>query len=236
MMQLPHLLYFDGTGAAHSSSDEATILRRMAVLGQSAPPDDPQPARRKSEHLGPCATRSEVVVQLHGLSPEDSTKLLAFALGQSRKFHGYPDEGIARDLLHEAIYRAVTNPHEDHTGADDHDDSPSRKWYPQERDFLSFLKGSIKSIGSGKRKQDKKSVPIMDEKDPLPPPPPQPDQAIILAMARKDLSNRPDALTIFDMMMEGYTRAEICKGLEISKQAYDTVYRWISRVWGDYRK
>jgi hypothetical protein len=210
---------------------------------QTDPPEE-QPKKMKREHVGPPAMPSEIIEQLNALctNAAESTRLVAFAKNESRKFHGRVDESIAHDLFVEAIRRAVSGGKP--VGPDD--DPPARRWYPQEINFPIFFRQSIRSISHNWRKKGKKFLPPreqigqaehpdagivefaspVDEEAQL-------EMSIMLSKARESICGRPEAARIFDMIVEGYTRTEICERLTMSEQDYDTVFRWMKRTWKD---
>jgi hypothetical protein len=216
----------------------------MAVPEQPHPLED-QPKTGKREHLGPCAKPPEIMEHFRALAkdPVESTRLWEYARMQSRKFHGRTNDSIAHDLLVEALCRAVSG---ESSGSDD--DEPSRHWYPQERSFPNFFRGSIQSISSSWRKQDKRFLVPRQRDDQAGHPDTQsvPEalrspvdeeakilKSIMLAKARDCLRSRPEALEIFDMLKAGYKRAEICERLGITEQDYANAFRWMKRAWED---
>jgi RNA polymerase sigma factor (sigma-70 family) len=186
----------------------------MSALGQALPP----------EKNDPCATRSEKVAAFDTLKPADYGKLLIFAEFTAMKFSGRVNDADAEDLLHEAILRVL-------------DEQNIRRWYPQKVDFLTFLRGCIRSIASDWYKRarqtelpDELLSPTMHDA--------QTEAAITIEKIRETLRARPQAVEIFDLKCLGLTAREIRQRLRINPQTYAAAVKWIKRriTEGEFRQ
>jgi RNA polymerase sigma factor (sigma-70 family) len=167
------------------------------------------------DEYGPCATRSEKAAALNDLV-KDYGKLLKFAEYTARKFRGKVIHADAEDLLHAAILQVL---HEDNR----------RKWYPNRVTFLTFFRGTIRSMAGDwfKRARHTESPdsllsPIRHNE--------QTEAAIMIGEIRDTLRARPHAVDIFDLKSQGLTAREIEERLGITKQIYEAAVKWIDRA------
>jgi RNA polymerase sigma factor (sigma-70 family) len=162
------------------------------------------------------ATRSEKVAAFNALKPDDYGKLLRFAEFTAMKFRGRVNDSDAEDLLQESILRVL-------------DVRDIRNWYPQRADFLTFLRGCIRSIASEWYKRGRNTE-LSDE---LPSPTrhdAQTEAAIMIEKIREALKPRPHAVEIFDLKCSGLTAREIQERLGVSEQVYAAAVKWIDRT------
>jgi RNA polymerase sigma factor (sigma-70 family) len=178
----------------------------MSAPGESIPHDENSPR----------ATRSEKVAACNALRPEDYGRLLKFAELTARKFSGRVNDADAEDLMQEAIVRVL-------------DERDIRNWYPQRADFLTFLRGCIKSIADSWYKRAKET----ESPDELISPTrhdAQTEAAITIERIRATLSARPHAVEIFDLKCQGLTAREIQERLRINEHIYAAAVKWIERT------
>jgi RNA polymerase sigma factor (sigma-70 family) len=175
-------------------------------------PEETNPPKEGRE---PCATRSEKAGALNALKTDDYGRLFKFAEFTAMKFSGRVKDSNAEDLLHEAIVRVL-------------DERNIRKWYPRKVEFLTFLRGCIRSIANewyqharDTELPDELLSPIRHDA--------QAEASMMIEKIREKLKGRPHAVEIFDLKCEGRTAKEIQKHLGINEQVYAAAVKWIER-------
>ena len=130
------------------------------------------------------------------------------------KFRGKVNDRDDEELLQEAIVRALDD---------------TREWYPQETDFLTFLKGCIRSIasswyrGAKNRESADTVVSRINQYE-------ETEASITINKARDCLRSHRYAVEIFDLMVnDGCKGPEIRRRLGIAKDVYEAAYRWMYR-------
>ena len=162
------------------------------------------------------ARRSEKVAAFNRLTRQDYGKLLRFAGFVAMKFNGKVNDADERDVLHEAIVRVL-------------DEGNTRKWYPQEIDFLTFLRGCIRSIASQWYTRARNTE-LPDELVSSTRHDAQTEAAIMLEKVRDTLKHRPHAVEIIDLKGYGLTAREIQERLGIRQEIYAAAVKWIERT------
>jgi len=153
---------------------------------------------------------------LANLSPKDKVALNAYATFKMLSIRGMVTSADPHDLLHEAITRTL-----DHR----------RKWDPERIDFVTHLKGCMRSIASDLLARAHREVEAVresernqrkDEDDNNSP-------TQILERTRFRLQDDEVALQVFDQLLQGNRRAQICQALNMRVDVYDAARKRISR-------
>lgn len=168
-------------------------------------------AASPEEEKGPCATRAEKVAAFRSLIKEDYARLLKFAEWTARKFEGKVNDSDAEDLLHAALLTAV-----------------ERNWYPQRADFLTYLRGCIRSQADNWYKSAK-ATELPDEVVSPFRHDARTEAVMELERIRSALKSRPNAVEILDLKCSGMKAKEIQERLGISKNIYAAAVKWIER-------
>jgi DNA-directed RNA polymerase specialized sigma24 family protein len=155
--------------------------------------------------------------------PEDHGKLLKFAEFTAMKFNGRVNDSNGEDLYQEALLRTL-------------DEQKPRAWYPDNVDFITFLRGCIRSIADQWYKRSR----YTELRDEIPSPTryhEQVEAAITIDEIRQLLKSRPHAVEIFDLKCLRLTGKEIQEALGISPPIYAAAVKWIARALrqGGYR-
>jgi DNA-directed RNA polymerase specialized sigma24 family protein len=153
---------------------------------------------------------------LEKLSEEEEHTLLSYAHFKALSIRGMVYPLDARDLLHEAIARTLDG---------------RRKWDPERIDFVTHLIGCMRSIASELLTRKRREVEALEEYerrewrnlfDSY-----WPEQ--ILRETRIRLLDNEIAVQVFDRLLEGYKRAEICQTLNMRIDVYDAARKRITR-------
>ena len=170
----------------------------------------------KQRKRGRCATSAERAARLQALTGEEYTNLLGWAKFTAKKFGGRVNDADGEDLLHEAILRAV-------------DERNLRSWYLERVEFLTFLRGCIRSIADEWCKRAR-TTELPDELSSPTKPGAQAEAAIMIEKIRERVKKRPHALAIIDLKRYGMTAREIQESLGISEGIYAAAVKWIERT------
>jgi hypothetical protein len=182
--------------------------------GQPAP-DEPRKPKFATDDVRHCYEA------LEKLSEEDTHSLISYAHFKMAAIRGFVFSDDVYELLNEAVARTLDG---------------RRKWDPKQVGFVLHLKGCMRSITSDLlRRNYRESEAVVEferrlnrgmtdkEKSDKEWP------AIILERTRLRLIDDGIALQIFDRLLQGLTRAQICRTLDMRIDVYDAARKRISR-------